>query len=271
MFNNFDRSSRRRLGKMILTSFIVIVILFLSYRFSVTRTFWKNWQFYLAEIGRTAGSFLEKTGQSKKELRLELERLRNEQRLWADQLSEIVLLRKEVAVLKSILAYQEKELLENLTARVIGRTAEYAGQHLYLDRGQDDGLAIGQAVVAADGILIGRLVEVKNQTSMVRLVTDEASRIGVRFLDQNNEGTLGIAEGGEGAYLRISYIPREVQLAVGQTVVTSGLDEGVPAGLLVGTIFEIVADERDPFQQAVVEPFFDARSLAYVLILIADL
>src|SRR4051812_1542347 len=76
-------------------------------------------------------------------------------------------------------------------ARVVSAPVSNFEQTIELDKGRDDGLAKGMPVVDGAG-LVGRVVAVSGKRSVVRLVTDPASAVGVRLL---TSGDVGVAEG----------------------------------------------------------------------------
>ena len=57
-------------------------------------------------------------------------------------------------------------------------------------------------------------------------------------------------------------------LNIGDVVVTSGLEEGMPRGLLIGTVEAVEKEAHQPFQTAVIKPFisFSKITLASILI-----
>lgn len=180
--------------------------------------------------------------------------------------AEFSRLKQQYADLTALLGYLERPSYKMITARVLSRSAQRSGELILVDQGSSDGLEIDQAVVAGDGVLVGQVSEVHEATSVVRLVTDRASRVGARLLG-TAEGTIGIAEGSDGTIIHISYIPQDVNFDRNDVVVSSGLDASIPAGLVIGMVTDVVADEHDPFQSATVEPILDLRELSMVAIL----
>ena len=125
--------------------------------------------------------------------------------------------------------------LPTVTARVAGRPISNFEQTIELDRGGADGIAVGMPVATGAGLL-GRVVDVSDSRSVVRLVTDPASAVGVRLSDQ---GETGIATGeGPDRPLSVGFIEVGVPLAKGDLMVTSGVEagSGLPAGIPVGRV-----------------------------------
>lgn len=183
--------------------------------------------------------------------------------------AELAFLRKGYEDLAVLLNYQQQNLFTSVTARVLSRITERSGELLLIDRGSDNGVQVDQAVIAGNGVLVGRVSEVYTKTSVVRLITDRTSRVGVRLID-DADGTIGIAEGSDGTIIHIAYIPQDVTVDINDIVVSSGLDASIPAGLVIGIVTQVVADEHDPFKTATVEPLIDLRQLMMVSVLYLD-
>lgn len=71
----------------------------------------------------------------------------------------------------------------------------------------------------------------------------------------------GIVRGNNERHLIVEFIPTWVPIAVGDQVVTSGLDQIFLAGLKVGKVISI--SRSSGYQSAVLEPYFYAKKPAY--------
>ena len=176
--------------------------------------------------------------------------------------SELETLRDENDNLRLQLGYIKETGLASVTAAVTTRAITPASALITIDRGSDDGIAIGNAVIAEDGIVIGKVSELGQGSATVRLLSDRNSTVAAAI--QNSERTLGIVEGSGGSLLNFGYIPQNVEIAVNDLVVTSGLEDTVPHGLVIGMINSITSNETDPFQNAVIEPLVDYRYYTFV-------
>lgn len=177
----------------------------------------------------------------------------------ADQLQE------ENDALRALLSYDDLDHRSRTLAKVLSREQTIAGQAILLNRGLTDGVAVGDPLIADDGVYVGSIIDARPYTSVARLVSDGESKIAVRLL--NEERMIGIAEGQDGVLLKIDFIPQSVVVEIGDVVMTSGLDPGTPSGLLIGVVKSVVSDEHNPFQQAFVEPQIDLRQLTVVEII----
>lgn len=132
-----------------------------------------------------------------------------------------------------------------------------------IDRGTADGVGLGMPVVAGAG-LIGTVIEAGSTTSVVRLIDDPGSKIGVRFTN----GTIAVVSGqgrGEPISMDVSSsapIPRK-----GQVVFTSGLQGAAyPAGIPVGTVSSVQSPKGGLTRDVSIQPVQSLTSLEFVAV-----
>ncbi len=115
-------------------------------------------------------------------------------------------------------------------------------ERVLVDKGAQDGVFAGQAVLDAGGVF-GQVARVGQLTAEVILVSDATHAIPVQI---NRNGLRTIAVGtGDMARLKLPYLPTSADVVAGDLLVTSGLGGGFPAGYPVGTVAEV---KRDPAQ-----------------------
>ncbi|TVQ68806.1 MAG: rod shape-determining protein MreC [Oceanospirillales bacterium] len=115
---------------------------------------------------------------------------------------------------------------------------------IILNRGAEDGLAVGQPVIDAGGIM-GQVLSLAHYTSRVMLITDARTAIPVEV---NRSGFRSIALGkGLLHELELSHVPSTADIEEGDLLVTSGLGGRFPRGYPVGVVDEIVRDPGRPF------------------------
>ncbi len=135
---------------------------------------------------------------------------------------------------------------------------------ILLDLGAGEGIASGQAVMDARGVL-GQVVEVLRDRSLVILITDPGHAIPVRVA---RTGLNAIAYGsGEIESLSLPHIPFSAGVRVGDELVTSGIGGGFPAGLPVGTIRQVEPDDSATFVRAIASPAAAMARSGEVLVL----
>jgi len=115
-------------------------------------------------------------------------------------------------------------------------------ERVLVDKGAQDGVFVGQAVLDAGGVF-GQVARVGQLTAEVILISDATHAIPVQI---NRNGLRTIAAGtGDMGRLKLPYLPTSADVVVGDLLVTSGLGGGFPPGYPVGTVAEV---KRDPAQ-----------------------
>lgn len=198
-------------------------------------------------------------------------------------------LKKEIAELKKELRDGETDARENESLRsllslkeahpeytfecaeIIARDPSNWFNIITVDKGKADGIAVNQPAVAAGNALIGRVCEVGSTWSKIITITDREHSAGAEILRSgeyavvNGDGVL--AKDGK---CKLSYISKNSDIVVGDTVVTSGLGGIYPKGLLIGKITEIKPDIQGISQYAVIKPDADVAEMSAVLIITGE-
>ena len=168
------------------------------------------------------------------------------------------------ARLADMLAFRSELRAEVRGARVIARDPQHWFRSLVIDLGGRDGLRPGMAVLAPGGV-VGRVLEVARTSSRVMLLTDNDS--GVAAIVQRTRAE-GIVHGARDQGCRMNYLRRDVDVSLGDRVVTSGLDGIFPKGILIGEITEVVPEHRDLLLSARVKPSVSLGDLEEVLVVL---
>lgn len=180
--------------------------------------------------------------------------------------SELERLRDENAQLRERLSFASRTRFETLQAAIILRDGSERSRRFVIDRGTEDGVRPGAAVVAGDGQYVGKVIEAGPGRATVAVATAPGEKTAVTLL--NLTRTIGIAEGTGHPLADVRFIPHDQDVAVNDLVVTSGLEDAVPAGLVLGVVNAVQDDPTAPFQSAAVEPLIDLRRTASVAVLI---
>ena len=145
---------------------------------------------------------------------------------------------------------------------------------LLIDRGSDDGVEVGQAVVMGR-VYVGRVRVVHGRSALVQLVTDPRSRIEVFVRTDKGSLLRGFAQrsGSRDGYdeMRIKFVrlrsDTEV-VEVGAPVFTSNFDERVPAHLLVGAVSSVSDPDLDRMPLLTMRPALDLDRSTEVIVLL---
>jgi rod shape-determining protein MreC len=156
--------------------------------------------------------------------------------------------------------------IPSVVSRVTGGSLSNFQHTVEIDKGTDDGLAEGMPVVTGSG-LVGRLVQVSSNRSVVQLVTDPDWSFGVRLA---RSGDVGVAHGtGEGRPLVIDQgVERQIDVNVRETVTTSGFGDSIfPPDIPVGRVGELGVAPDQLSQVITVDLLADLDDLSYVSVL----
>lgn len=178
---------------------------------------------------------------------------------------KLELLEKENTELRNQLKFIQKKQLVTSGAEVIGKNIDPLGNTLIINKGTLDGIKLSSAVLVGEGIMVGKIARVENNIAIVRLINDGQSRVAVALMNQDK--SIGLIEGGYGISVKMNYIPQNENVNIGDLVVTSGLEENIPRGLLIGTIEAVEKEAYQPFQKAIVKPMIDLDKIRLVSII----
>jgi rod shape-determining protein MreC len=195
--------------------------------------------------------------------RAENERLQKAVRQLSLKNSSYEQIEQENTRLRRLISLSESLPSESLGARIIARTPSFLSNVVYVDRGSKDGVSIDQPVFSGDGI-VGRVVLVSGHQSQVQLITNADASIGVML---ETSRTPGVLRGTGDLLMDLNYINNTVPVAVGDVVLSSGLDGIYPKGFVLG---KVVDSEKGKgvFRSIKVEPGLDLIRLEEVSILL---
>lgn len=124
-------------------------------------------------------------------------------------------------------------------------------QQVVIDKGDNYGVYVGQAVLDATGVM-GQVSETSSMSSRVILLTDPSHSIPVQI---NRNGLRAVVTGrGLGELLQMDFLPHNADVRVGDILVTSGLGGRFPVGYPVGQVVSVDFPQGKPFADIKVEP-----------------
>lgn len=150
-----------------------------------------------------------------------------------------------------------------LPAEIIARSGSNWFNMIEINRGSSDKVAADSAVINQEG-LVGRVFEVSKFSSKVLLITDPSSAVSV--LDSET-GDMGIAAGNSIGPLKIQYMSATASVKAGDRIVTSGMSDIFPKGVLVGTVRSVSKKDYDIFQKVSINPAANFSRLDKVFVI----
>ncbi|MGE5308461.1 MAG: rod shape-determining protein MreC [Deltaproteobacteria bacterium] len=190
-------------------------------------------------------------------------RLTDENRLLQRKVSDAQEAYRENARLTELLNLKKSVPYKVIAARVIGKSPSNWSSSLIIDRGSASGIRKGYVCVNFLG-LIGRVVEVSPSSSKILMINDPNLCVSSLLQRSREEGLIS---GSLSGTLIMKYLSRESDIRVSDAVVTSGLTEAFPKGIVIGTVAAI-REEFSGSRYAVVRPAVDLSTVEEVLVII---
>ena len=165
--------------------------------------------------------------------------------------------------LQTLLSFKEQFVSKTVAAQVIGSSGSDMSRVVYIDKGENAGIGRDMAVITADGV-VGKVLVAYPSVSQVLLISDQSSGVGAILDKSRLQGVLRGAANGE---VMLERVMSDEQVAVGDTVLTSGGDQIFPKGLPVGTVSR-VGNGKDLFLNIKIKPAANLSKLEEVLVLV---
>jgi rod shape-determining protein MreC len=179
------------------------------------------------------------------------------------QLQEQRALAERSRGLLATLGLRDRSHLQTVAAEVIGAGASTDFKTVTIDKGTAEGVRPDMAVMAPGGV-VGRVVVPSARAAKVQLLIDRSAAAGVLIERSRSQG---VAVGAGDGLLRMEYVSEVADVAVGDTVVTSGIDGIYPKGFVVGKV-EAVEKSGNSYKQILVRPAVDFSSVEEVLVVL---
>lgn len=166
--------------------------------------------------------------------------------------------------LRRLLGLRDQSAMPTRAAEVVGASPTVDIRTVTINLGSADGVAADMAVVAPAGA-VGRIVVASRHAAMVQLIVDRNAAVAV-MIDRTRVQAIAMGTGER--LLRLDYVPASADLAVGDVVVTSGIDGIYPAGFTVGQV-ETIERAGGMVRAIRVRPAVDFSTLEQVLVVMA--
>lgn len=180
--------------------------------------------------------------------------------------------------LRALLRFQQKSPATLLAAEVVAIDPSAQTDTLILARGAADGVRPRTPVLAANGALVGQVLDVSPRSCSVLLLTDSACSVGAQIVRRIplaaapelprppktiavKNGPVGICQGDRAGRMTLTYLPAQADVRVGDIATTSGLGGIYPKGIPLGTVEAVTADKARSEKTARLRPAADLDHL----------
>lgn len=164
--------------------------------------------------------------------------------------------------LLALLKLQKEGYHESIAARVSGRDPNLWYAQVSLNKGRFQGVEPDMVVLSPSGV-VGRVSVSGANACRVRLLQDPQTAVPIVF---SRSGAVGVLYGDGGVAGTAKFIRHDVQINEGEVVLTSGLGDVYPAGLVVGHVGRRFGRSQALFQSVQVLFSADFASLNEVLV-----
>ena len=154
---------------------------------------------------------------------------------------------------------------EYIPAKVVRITTHNQHNYLTINKGLRDSIQVDMGVVSKDGV-VGIVSAVGEKYSLVVPIIHVGMNLSCRLKTNNYIGRTQWS-GMRYDEVALEDISRHVSVNVGDTVVTSGLTNVFPEGIMVGTVLETEITENDNYHRTKLQIATDYKSIKYVQVI----
>jgi rod shape-determining protein MreC len=172
-------------------------------------------------------------------------------------------LEQENKRMRALLEMRERHPAEGRLAEIIYSARDPFSRRVIIDKGSQQGIAAGQAVVDELGV-IGQVVRVFPLTAEVSLLTDKDQAIPVQV---SRNGLRAVLAGAGAGVMELRFLAANAEVQPGDVLVTSGLDGIYLPGLPVAKVSQIDRDNSFAFARITCEPIGGVERHGLVLVL----
>jgi rod shape-determining protein MreC len=255
---------RKKIFKIIFLILAVLLVLF-----SINEFFYKSFknivfsvsspfQKFFWSLSNTSNDIFESIF-NLKNIKIENTELKKENLFLKGELLKLKKIREENNQLRRALDIGLGNEFSLIYAEVISKKP--TEDSLLISKGRQDGVKNGIAVVSEEKILIGRINEVFDNFSEVRLISHKDFTFSIEIEIKEDKKISAISKGKGNFNIDIELLPKEVEFKRGNLVLTNGLGGIFPENLLVGEIASFKKAGLQPFSQAKLLPYFKTLNL----------
>lgn len=175
-----------------------------------------------------------------------------------EELSKLKYVKSENIQLKKQLNFIPEYALQYITAPVRLNDSGYLSQSFIIDAGENLGIQEYQPAVV-NGAFVGQVTFVGSNYSRINLITDSRSSIPV-MIERNRVRAFLVGDNSK--YPKLINFETKDPVKVGDRVITSGLEEHTPKGIVIGVVIQDNIDDG-----ILVQPIIDKSEIEFVKII----
>lgn len=212
---------------------------------------------FTSGVRGTASTYLNLIG-----VKTENTRLSRENEELRAQLGALTELKLENERLNQLLTFKQGTKMQLLAARVIARDLTPDHESIRINRGYRQGLRKLMGVITVQGV-VGYVLSTELDTAQVIVLTDRSAAIDAMV---QRTRARGLVTGKDSSTIRMRYLERADDVAVGDSIVTSGLKGTFPRGFPVGKVLSVRKADFGISQEAALEAIVRPSNLEEVFV-----
>lgn len=256
--------------RLVLVLFCSVLLIFFDHKmnsFESVRGYLQSMVSPLQYLATTPKQFMNWAAENvvtRRQLVADNEQYKINELVFHEQALQLDIIKQENARLRALLSSPVRNDSVKMVAEILAVDSDPYTHQVVINRGADDGVYEGQAVIDDEGV-VGQIRHVGKNSSRVLLITDVTHAVPVR----NSRNGVRLIASGVGVIDRLTHnhVPHSNDIAAGDTLVTSGLGGKFPEGYPVATVETVIQDESRPFMRIQSKPIAKIDRLRYVLLL----
>lgn len=150
-------------------------------------------------------------------------------------------------------------------AKVVYNSVHQQNNYVQLNRGSAHGITDNMAVINSAGEAVGVVVNVSRNFSQVMSLLHVKSRVTAALKKTGDYGTLEW-DATDPRFITLRGIPRNIEVAKGDTVITSVYSYNFPPGFMVGTVADILVEKGSGFYLLKLKTAVNFNSIQHVFV-----
>ena len=167
------------------------------------------------------------------------------------------------ASLRKLLDFKNEVDRPTVATTIVGKDPSPHFRSVIIDQGSNSGITQGSPVLCSDGV-VGQIFTTSPNYAKVLLAIAPSSAIDVLL---QKSRVRGILKGTGKMTYRLEYILKNVDVEVGDRVVTAGYGGVFPTGLPVGRVSKVFRQPQGMFHEIEVTPVVDYQTIEHLLVI----
>jgi rod shape-determining protein MreC len=163
---------------------------------------------------------------------------------------------------------QKRRDFKFVSAQIVARDVSNWASTLTIGKGTSQGVEAGQCVINEEGFLVGFVSETGlNWATVTTLIDTDMEAGAIIFRTQFTavaEGDFTLMQEGK---LKLTYLPRDTDILIGDKVLTSGAGGKFPKDLVIGEIEQVETEKNGISEYAVIKPSVNLDEITQVFVI----